>query len=48
MGNPILEEERRTKDIRNLFRLKNEQNDTAFKDLRVYFRIKNKLKELKI
>ena len=40
MGNPRLEDERRIKDIRNLYRLKHEQNHTAFRDLRDYFRIK--------
>ena len=32
MKNPRLEEEKVIKDIRNLFRLKKEQNDTAIKD----------------
>ena len=39
MKNPRLEEEKVIKDIRNLFRLKKEQNDTAIKDIRNLFRI---------
>ena len=34
MENPRLEEEKIIKDIRNLFRLKKEQNDTTVKDIR--------------
>ena len=33
MENPRYEEEKIIKDIRNLFRLKKEQNDTAIKDI---------------
>ena len=46
--NPRSEGEKIIKDIRNLFRLKKEQNDTAIKDIRNWFRLKKKLKELKI
>ena len=46
MENPRSEEEKRIKDIRNLFRLKKEQNDTAIKDITNIFRLENKLKEL--
>ena len=42
-----LKEEKIIKDIRNLFRLKKEQNETAIKDIRNLFRLK-KEKELKI
>ena len=41
-------EEKIIKDIRNLFRLKKELNDTALKNIRNLFRLKNKLKKLKI
>ena len=34
MENPRLEKEKIIKDIRNLFRLKKEQNDTTVKDIR--------------
>ena len=37
--NPRLEEEKVIKDIRNLFRLKKEQNETAIKDIINLFRI---------
>ena len=43
-----LEEENITKDIRDLFRLKKELNQTAIKDLRNLFRKKKKQKQLKI
>ena len=33
MENPRSEQEQIVKDIRNLFRLKKEQNDTAIKDI---------------
>ena len=39
MGNRRPEEEKILKDIRNLFRLKKEQNDTAIKDIRNHFRL---------
>ena len=39
MKNPRLEEEKVIKDIRNLFRLKKEQNETAIKDIINLFRI---------
>ena len=48
MENPRSEEEKVIKDISNLFRLKQEQNDTAMKDIRNQFRLKKVLKELKI
>ena len=48
MANPRPQEEKIIKDIRNLFRLKKEQNDTPMKDIRNLFRIKKEIKELKI
>ena len=47
MENPRIKEEKITKDIRNFFRLKKEQNDTAVKDIRDLFRTKNENKEIK-
>ena len=47
MENPKYEEEIIIKDIRNLFRLKKEQNDTAVKDIRNLFRLKNEIKGIK-
>ena len=47
MKNPRLEEEKIIKDTRNLFRLKNEQNDTAIKDIRNFFRLKKEVKGIK-
>ena len=41
MINPRSPEEKIIKDIRNLFRLKNEQNHTAIEDIRNLFRLKN-------
>ena len=38
MENPRPREEKIIKDIRNLFRLKKELNDTAIKDIRNVFR----------
>ena len=43
-----LEEEKIIKDVRNLFRLKEELNYTAIKDIRNLFRLGKKLKQLKI
>ena len=40
MKNPRPEEEKIIKGIRNLFRLKKEQNDTAIKTVRNLFRLK--------
>ena len=40
MENPRYEEEKIIKDIRNLFRLKKEQNDTAIKEIMNRFRLK--------
>ena len=37
---PRYEEEKIIKDIRNLFRLKKEQNDTAIKEIMNRFRLK--------
>ena len=49
MKNRRPKEEKIIKDIRNLFRLKKEQNDTGINDIRNPFTIKKtKLKELKI
>ena len=47
MENPRSEEEKIIKDIRNLFRLKKEQNDTAIKDLNL-FRLKKEVKRIEI
>ena len=47
MENPRSKEEKIIKDIRNLFRLKKEQNHTAIKDTRNLFRLKKKLMELR-
>ena len=44
MENPSSEEEKIIKDIRNLFRLKKEQSDTAIKDMR---NLKNEVKGIK-
>ena len=44
MKNPRSEEEKTIKDIRNLFRLKKEQNHTAIKDIRSLFRLKREVK----
>ena len=49
MESTRLEEENIIKDIRNLFRLKKEQNYTVIKDTRNLFTLeKKKLKQLKI
>ena len=45
--NPRSEQEKITKVIRNIFRLKKEQSATAIKDIRNLFRLKKELKELK-
>ena len=37
-----------TKDVRNLFRLKKEIDDTTVKHIRNLFRLKNKMKQIKI
>ena len=42
------EEEKTITNIRNLFSMKKEQNQTAIIDIRNLFRLKKKLKELKI
>ena len=42
-----LEEENIIKDIRNLFRLKKEQNYTAIKDIRNLFRLEKETKAIK-
>ena len=47
MANPRPQEEKIIKDIRNLFRLKKEQNDTPMKDIRNLFRIKKEIKRIK-
>ena len=47
MENPRSEEEKIIKDIRNLFRQKQEQNDVAIKDIRNLFRLKKKVKGIK-
>ena len=38
MGNPMPEDEKIIKDIRNVFRLKKDLNYTAIKDIRNLFR----------
>ena len=43
MENPSSEEEKIIKDIRNLFRQKKEQSDTAIKDMR---NLKNEVKDI--
>ena len=47
MGSLSLEEENIIKDIRNLFRLKKEQNYTAIKDIRNLFRQEKETKAIK-
>ena len=47
MENPRFEEEKIIKDIRNLFRLKKEQNDTAIKDIGNLFRLKKEVKGIR-
>ena len=42
MENPKPGEEKVIKDIRNLFRLKREQDDTAIKDIKNLYRTKDK------
>ena len=42
MENPKPGEEKVIKDIRSLFRLKREQDDTAIKDIKNLYRTKNK------
>ena len=44
MENPRSEEEEKIKNIRNLFRLKQEQNNTEIKDIRNLFRLKKEVK----
>ena len=44
MKNPRSEEEEKIKNIRNLFRLKQEQNNTEIKDIRNLFRLKKEVK----
>ena len=39
MENPRPKEEKIIKNLRNLFRLKEEQNDTSIKDIRNLFKI---------
>ena len=47
MENPRSKEEKIIKDIRNLFRLKKEQNHTAIKDTRNLFRLKKEVNGIK-
>ena len=44
MENPRFEEKKIIKDIRNIFRLEKEQNDTAIKDIRNIFSLKKEVK----
>ena len=46
MKNPRLEEQKIIKDIRNLFKLKEEQNDTAIKYKKKVFRLKKEVKHI--
>ena len=45
--NPWSEEEKIIKDIKNLFRLKKEQSDTAIKNIRNLFKLKREVKVIK-
>ena len=47
MENPRSEKERMVNDIRNLFRLTKEQNDSGIKDIRNSFRLKKYVKGIK-
>ena len=47
MKNSRSEEEKIIKDIRNIFRLQKEQNDTAMKDIRNLFRLKKEVEGFK-
>ena len=47
MGSSSLEEENITKDVRNLFRLKKEIDDTTTEDIRNIFRLKKENKVIK-
>ena len=47
MENPRFEEKKIIKDIRNIFRLEKEQNDTAIKDIRNIFSLKKEVKGIK-
>ena len=47
MKNSRSEEEKIIKDIRNIFRLQIEQNDTAMKDIRNLFRLKKEVEGVK-
>ena len=47
MKNPRPEQEKIIKSIRNLFRLKKEQNGTAIKSVKIIFRLKRKNKGIK-
>ena len=47
MENPRLEEEKIIKNIRNLFKLKKEQNYIAIKDIRNLFKLKKETKAIK-
>ena len=47
MENSRLKEEKTIKDIRNLFRLKKEQNNIAIKMIRNLFRIEKEIKGIK-
>ena len=47
MENPRPEEEKIIKDIRNLFKLKKEQNVTVKEDMKNFFRLKKEIKGIK-
>ena len=47
MESSSLEEEKIIKDVRNLFRLKKQIDDTAIKDIRNLFRLKKRNKVIK-
>ena len=47
MENTRPEKEKIIKDIRNLLRLKKEQNETTIEDIRNFFRLKKQIKGIK-
>ena len=47
MGNLSLRKEKTIKNIRNLFRLKKEQNNTGIKNIKILFRLEKENKAIK-
>ena len=47
MGNLSLQKETTIKNIRNLFRLKKEQNNTGIKNIKILFRLEKENKAIK-